>query len=408
MKYSKTIVPDWTVYSSLNPKEIISIPGLQQILLLNGIRKVEDNELPSVDWICCGIYKVSVNGGGSESEIPIEPSLQYYEEPVPRFDPWTELERLAEWLGYEVGNYYVNPLSWLPLTPITISNTDEGPAGCVYDEDMDTMIIGSMPPPLRTSSITKCKRSKHRRPSEALINGFKLSTAAKELNKDLSYISSEDCHGYFHNGSIYIEGKCSLEIDSPYYDHKVSILYPGMHYDMRIGVAGRSIGPVPAVSIGLWNKISLASRTGIILDVKPGKIVVQVNGSLRIASGGSKTSYRILIEDLVEWRPIRAPEPGFGNIRSSSAAIVFVGWDEPKIVFSIYNPIHESGIADLRLPYDGRNCTIIGPLGPDDIPVSGDLVRIPVPAGFVGVAEISLTETRLFHKFRIRKRFRSQ
>ncbi|MCE4629478.1 MAG: hypothetical protein F7C82_04290, partial [Desulfurococcales archaeon] len=78
MKYSKTIVPDWTVYSSLNPKEIISIPGLQQILLLNGIRKVEDNELPSVDWICCGIYKVSVNGGGSESEIPIEPSLQYY------------------------------------------------------------------------------------------------------------------------------------------------------------------------------------------------------------------------------------------------------------------------------------------------------------------------------------------
>lgn len=408
MKYSKTIVPDWTVYSSLNPKETIMIPGLQQILLLNGISKVEDNELPSVDWICCGIYKVSINSGGLESEIPIEPNLKYYEKPVPRFNPWAELEKLADWLGYEVGNYYVNPLSWLPLTPIIIPNTDEGPAGCVYDQDMDITIIGSMPPPLRTSSITKCKRAKHRRTSEALINGFKLSATAKELSKDLLYISSEGCHGYFYNGSIYIKGKCSLEIDSPYYDHEVSILYPGMHYDMRMGKAGRPIGPVPAVSIGLWNKISIASRTGVVLDVKPGKIVVQVNGTLRMASGGSKTSYQTFIEDLIEWRPIRAPEPGFGNIRSSGAALVFVGWDEPKMVFSIYNPIHESGIADLRLPYDGRNCTIVGPLSPDDIPVSGDLVRIPVPAGFVGIAEISLSETRLFHKFRIRKRFRSR
>lgn len=402
MKSSAELVPNWANYALGRHQNPARIPGFQQVLLLKEIRELMIEGLPGIDWKCCATYTVRINGGGLESEIPIEPDTGYYEEPMQEFNPWNGLERLSEWLGDEASEHYVNPLSWPIYTPLMIEGVDEGPPGCIYDQDRDVVLAKEISSPLRAARIVKCKRVRHGKRGDALVNGFKLQVKAYTITRGVYFVELGGCYGYLHNGALYLEGKCSLAIESPYHDHAVKILYPGTFYELRVPAEGTTLGPLPAVSIGLWKKLSLASKIGVVLHAKTGQITIDVRGSLRASMGGERIAARIFIEDLLKWRPILSPEAGFGNTRASNSAFVFAGWRDNKMIFSIYNPISYPGVVDVRLPLNGEECMINGPMGKDLIPVRGDFLRIPVSAGFLGIAEIHLSEARFLRKLRMR------
>lgn len=401
MKYSGLLAPDWTGYTNLEATDLARIPGAQQLLLLAGRRELQARGLPGLDWSCCGIYRVRVNGGGLEAELAAEPDTGYYREPVQGFDPWSALEELGEWLGVELAERIVNPFSWNPLTPAILRGLDMGPPGCIYDADWDVSLAFKLPPPMRASRIVKCSRSRRGETTSIDVNGFHIDVRAHRMAGGVYGLEHGDCHGYFHQGALYLEGECALELKTPYYDHKVTILYPGSLYTTRIMGSPHTIGPVPAVSVGLWRSISLASRHGLTITIGKGRVGVDVRGSLRIAASGPKATYRLLLEDLLDWRPIKAPEDGYGNTRSSGSAFTFTGWVGDSMVFSAYNPSPEPGVVDVRLPMNGSECLIDGPLGSDRIPVDGDFLRVPVPAGFIGLAYIRLRKSRLLDRIRM-------
>lgn len=397
-----SIVPDWSVYSGR--RDPLRIPGLQQVLLLAGVGEVDLPGYPGLNWTCCGIYTVKVNGGGLESEAPVEPDTRYYNDPLPGFDPWRGLEKLASQLSSEAVEAYVNPLSWNPYTPIKLGRIEEGPPGCIYDQDEDVALADSAPPSLRASSATSCRRVRHGSAVEPRLGAFKVNTKGYEAGRGVYYVEAGECSGYILGGSLLAEGGCSLTIESPYYDYNVSIMYPGARYTVRVAGGGAVIGPVPAAAIGLWESIAVASRNGVTIEVKPGRLTVSSQGTLRATVGGYKAAYRVFVEDLLEWRVIRSPRTGYGNARGT-ASLILAGYEGDRLLFSIYNPDYEQGTVDVRLPYPGGECRVEGPLGETTIPVDGDLVRIPVPAGFLGTVAVTL-ETGVFQRFMARRRVR--
>ncbi|MCE4601487.1 MAG: hypothetical protein F7C38_08055 [Desulfurococcales archaeon] len=408
--YVEKIVPDWSRYTVLGGDKLVKLPGIQPLLLLHGRGSIEVEASTGLTWTCCGIYPVRINSGGLEAELIEDPDIGYYTEPLPYYQPWSAIEGLSKSLETELTRAYVNPFSWDPLTPLRIGIDNEGPPGCIYDLELERTIYTGPLPPLRAVKPGTCHRvSNTSKAGSASLGVFKLIGEKQALPRGLSRIAVDSCHGYLDRkgGVFWGDGsECVIEIHTPYYDYRVSILYPSWYYRFRLKGETLRLGPVPALVIGLWSKIALTSRNGVVVELGPGKLTVRAMGSLRIALGGESVAYRIFLEDLLpRWIPVDAPEDGLGNLRSSSGAIMIMNaMEEGEMALSMYNPLDSPGVGEARLPANSNVAIVRGPLDSVDIPVAVDFLRLPLAPGFVGYAVVKLVRKGVFFRFRKRSR----
>ncbi len=408
--YVEKTVPDWSKYTVLSGDKLVRLPGIQPLLLLHGRSNIEVGASVDLTWTCCGIYSVRINRGGLEAELVEDPDVGYYTEPLPSYQPWSAIEELSKSLETELVKAYVNPFSWDPLTPLDMGRDNEGPPGCIYDLELERTVYTGPLPSLRAVKPTTCHRASNTsKASDASLGVFKLRGKKQVLSRGLSRIAADSCYGYLDrkSGVFWSDGSdCVTEIYTPYYDYRVSILYPSSYYRFRLRGETLRVGPVPALVIGLWSKVALASRNGVIVELAPGMLTVRAAGSLRVALGGESVAYRIFLEDLLSgWLPVEIPEDGLGNLRSSSGAIMIMdAVERGEMALSMYNPLDSPGIGEARLPANSNVAIVRGPLGSIEIPVAIDFLRLPLAPGFVGYAVMKLVRKGVFFRFRRRSR----
>ncbi len=397
MNCSGLLVPDWSIYLK---DSIPLIPGIQPLLLLSGKREIEVPDLPSLTWTCHGIYEVKVNGGGLLTKDLGEPPLNYYNVPLPLVKPWKALKSLGLWLEDEMVKGIVNPLSWDPLTPIIIDG-GEGPPTCVTLGG-ESYYYGRLDPH-RTIPVAPCTRHFKREYGELRLGQFYLENTRKFYRKqNLAIVDMNDCRGILTSHSATFKGDCCIRLKTPYWEYEFLALYPSCFREYRI-LGELETGPLPAVVIGLTSKIAVASRSGLIIRLIPGSIEVCFKNTLRMVLAGAAGAYRVFLEDLIDWKIVEAPRNGYGNGRSSWGSLVLVGGGEGYIEYAVSNPLSQTGIAEVRLPYIGKIADIHGPYGREVLPVSKDLLRIPVPPGFHGCARVELSRKKLFMRIIKRK-----
>ncbi len=403
MKCSGELAPNWQEYVNRGTL----IPGLQPLYLLYGKDNLEASGVPSVTWTCHGDYEVRINGGGLLAENPVPPPLDYYTEPLPAIAPWGSLATLNDVLGEDLEEpVIVNPLSWDPLTPVALKGSIEGPPGCVTD-GANSYYWGRLDP-LRAVKTAKCARLRAKKtPEPVRLGHLSLATTGESYGaNNLEVARTGNCIIARAGSAITVQGDCRLTFETSLWEYRVGILYPSCYHTIRIAGERRVIGPVPALVVGLSSHVAMASRRGVKAVIEPGLVEVEVRGSLRLALAGEAGAYRLFLEDLVDWSTVRAPRRGYGNSRSSYGVIVLVGAGPGEMRFSLSNPLPEAGMAEVRLPYLGEEAVLYGPYGVEEMPVSMDLVRVPLPPGFHGCLSVRLSgEKKLLRMIR---RFRGR
>ncbi|MCE4620337.1 MAG: hypothetical protein F7C33_04860 [Desulfurococcales archaeon] len=403
MKCSGELAPNWLEYASRGTL----IPGLQPFYLLSGKDSLEAGGVPSVTWTCHGDYEIRINGGGLLAENPVPPLLDYYTEPLPTIAPWGSLQTLNDTLGEDLEEpVIVNPLSWDPLAPVTLKDTVVGPPGCVTD-GANSYYWGRLDP-LRAVKTARCARLRAKSALEQVKLGHLSLAITGESYRanDLEVVKTGNCTIVRAGSALTVQGECKVTFETNLWEYNIGILYPSCYHTIRAVGKKRVIGPVPALIVGLNSHVAMASRRGVRAVIEPGLVQVEVRGSLRIALAGAAGAYRLFLEDLVDWAMVKAPKRGYGNTRSSYGVIVLVGASPGEIRFSLSNPLDEAGMAEVRLPYLGEKAVLYGPYGVEEIPVSMDLVRVPLPPGFHGCLSVRLSgEKKLLRMIR---RFRGQ
>ncbi len=402
MKSSTRLVPDWGTLIARGGKGVplLSYPGLQSRMLLEGIREITvEGWETGLDWTCCGLYAVRVNGGGLESEEPVPPARSVTAS-LGTISPWSGLEALGEWMGGSLQEALTSPLAWPNVSPLMI-NGDNGPPGCLRYEE-HALIPPSTLPSLRPVRPTRCQRPVPGQEGETRLGPFRLSIRGRRASRGV-YVLGGECEGVVWRDMLRLQGACTVRIASPFYDYALEALYPGVYRYSH--VRGGFQGEYHAVSIGLSSRLALASRTGFGLRISPGLLEVEVRGSLVAGIGGPLAAYRILLEDLVEWRTVASPRHGYGNARCSRCGFAVVDAGEGFLVFTVSNPLREAGVLEMRLPFTGTGVRVSGPFGETRIPVEVDIFRVPVAEGFTGYGIVSMGGKKLLSM--MRSRFRS-
>ena len=403
MKCSEELAPNWLEYASKGDL----VPGLQPFYLLSGKDSLGAEGIPNITWTCYGNYEVKINGGGLLAENPIPPPLDYYTNPLPAITPWESLSPLNETLEEDVEKpVIVNPLSWDPLAPVILEGGGVGPPGCVTDE-ANSYYWGRLDP-LRAVRIVECARLRFKKtPEQVRLGHLNLAMTGESLRaNNLEIVRAGDCIIARAGSALTVRGECKLRFETDLWEYKVGILYPSCYNSIRIAGERRVIGPVPALTVGLNSHVSMASRRGVKAVIEPGLVEVEVRGSLRLTLAGEAGAYRLFLEDLVNWALVEAPRRGYGNSRSSYGVIVLVGAGPGELHFSLSNPLHEAGMAEVRLPYLGEEAVLHGPYGTERLPVNMDLVRVPLPPGFHGCLSVRLSREKKL--LRIIRRFRDR
>jgi len=383
-------LPDWSRASPGDPLA----PGLQRLLLLKGKSSVELEGVDPMDWSCCS-YTVRVNGGGPIAWLPREPPDAYVA-PVERIEPWDGLRVLAEWLETPLEAAIVNPLSWPLYTPIVLGSP-EGPPGC---RDTATGPV-ALPPltPLRPARVTRCSPAGGGRVDSIDLAGFEVEGAWRRAG---SLYHGGPCGAAAGPSGITVPGACELEVKTRVYDYGVDVLYAGLVVSMRAGPRA-VLGPFQAIAVGNPEAgyLALASPEGLEVELSPGRLVARSRGPIRAAPGRGLVAARLLQEALVSWRPVAAPEGrGFGNLRASTGASYVYGAGEARLDLALYNPLPEPGMLEARLPADGKAVAQVTPHGRFEVPLEGDLARIPLGGGVVGCARVELVKKRLLFRLR--------
>ncbi len=397
MTYLPPGLPRWDLRVGDAPR----IPGLQQVLLLSGSREITLEGAPPMTWSCCGIYKVTINGGGPISWLPEPPPATFTAPPPEPLRPWRGLEELARWLDIGGERVIVNPLSWQPLTPMVSGDNLAPPCSHLSGLNVSTAFI----PPLRGAVPSRsCGEARLAGRVEARLGRFRLGGPWRRAHGSLAYLG--ECTAFLSPGGLVALDPCSLEVETGIYDYSVEPLYSAVTVGYHAG-ARFEAGPFNALAVGSpeasW--ISLASPKGVTIEARPGRILVHSEGPLRASIGRGPTAARLLVESAVEWRQIEASRRGFGNMRASRGAVYLYEAGPGEMRLALFNPEREPGMLEVRLPAPRGEARSRTPLGETVIPLEGDLARYPLAPGLLGTLHIRLSgKTLLMRLRRIRGR----
>lgn len=372
-------VPDWRSLSGLGPR----IPGIQAVMLSEGAESIEYEGLAGLDWECCGLYTIRVNGGGLRAEEPLEPTRSL-KAPLGRFEPW---RCPLEYPARGVGKVLVNPLGWRPVAPrIGVRGTT-----CIEAGGIEVGLIQLEP--LATGLPSRCVRARSEGAVELLglgphrleFRGRLWSYGVMRVVEGTSGLAAES------RGAAALDAGDGVSIRLGFYDYEAYLLYP-LHYRLVGRVRAGDRIEVEALSIyvrGPGGGLGLSSINGLKATMAPGRIEVE-GGSLTVTLGSETIAYRALIEHAVEWRPLEAPEDGLGHVRVGPGAPVLVDACGREMVFLLQNPSLRDGVFEARIRAPVRRIEVSSPLGSLEVPAPGGLFRVPMPRGYVGVARVTL------------------
>ncbi len=386
-------VPDWRRLASLAPR----LPGLQGVLLSESITGVESGGFPGLDWECCGIYTIKVNGGGSASEEPVEPPRRVIA-PLEDLDPW----KCSVGLGDTVRGY-LNPLGWRPILPApgvsfsTCISVSETPVGVPRLEPL------SMEPQAPGAKCVEGRRIDGKPPRIGLTRvlfqgeGRTYGTLEAVIGGD-GWIVADS------RQAARVSGSSGLDLELDFYDYQVYVLYP-LHYRLLTRIRKGDREEVTAHSIvvkGPRGSIGLSSPQGVKAVLEPGRITIEEPRDLAIVSGSETLSYRALLEQTLHWKPVDAPPGGLGHIRPGPGAPLVVEACGRRVTILLQNPSLVDGVFEARLRVPVSKFTLQSPLGVMEQPAPGGLVRVPMPRGYIGVVTVEI-EPGMLARLRMRR-----
>jgi len=384
-------VPDWRQLAG----DPLGVPGIQALLIESGISKISVEDLPGLDWMCCGLYKVIVNDGGLYSEEPLKPSHNI----VAGFQGFNPARCPIR--GVQSIISYLNHLGWTPYTPLINTPTQS----CIRVEGASIGIV-------RAESLHAWEPG---RCVEGRRTGYysRLSIGSARLDVDgtlyrygqLSVISgSWGIGGMTDNSATLLIRGDGLTLEPGSYDYEVYMLYP-LHY-RRVGrVRMGDWLELHALSLlirGGGPSLGISSPSGVKASMKPGRIEVEASGILTITLGGESIAYRSLIEQSTE--PARGPIPrgGIGHIRPGPGAPVLIDSCNDRISILVQNPSLQDGVFEARIRLPVKRVSIHTPLGRQEVYARDGLVRLPMPRGFIGLLVVEV-DTSILGRLRIMK-----
>jgi len=380
-------VPDWP--GPEDPERLLRTPKMPPLLLYAGTPSLETGMTSGLTWTCCSTYRVAVDGGGLAAERPLDP--EPYAPGLGRIAPWGGVEELASWMGVDTVEAFISPLAWPNLAAIITRG--RGPRDCttIGGYSVSSTILTPLRP---TPPAADCRDPGPRTEPPGRVGPFRLPAPHRSYRAGTAVLLDYgSCIGAAARGTLSLVGDCQLELGTPYLEYRLGVLAGAGFYELR----GRSVRvEANALWIGLEGFVAVASREGFRLEAAPGRVVVGVQGTLRVGAGQSLTAYRLLLEDAVDWRVVRVPGRGLGHARAAGAVGLLAGAGEGWIGYSVVNPGSGPGVFEARLPFRGEEARVRGPLGEVVVPVEGDLVRVPAPAGYVGSVRVGLAAKKLW------------
>ncbi|MCE4602356.1 MAG: hypothetical protein F7B18_04150 [Desulfurococcales archaeon] len=374
-----TGIPDWTRLAG----EGLDLPGIQAVLLSRGSSEMEHSGVEGLNWECCGLYMVRVNGGGIRAEEPVPPSRSVTA-PLNWLDPW---RCPLDVPGDRVEGVIVNPLGWRPLTPrLGVQGTS-----CIEAGGIKVGLLHLEP--LGMGSPSKCITAR----PEGRVDSFRMGhhrvwhDGRIWSHGTVSIIVGPSGIVAGSRGSLISEPGGGLAVDLGFYDYDVYILYP-LHYRLLDRVRRGDRIEVEALSIhlkGPGGGLGLSSPWGLKATLYPGRVEVEAK-NLALITGSESLAYRALLEQVVSWRPVKAPSGGLGHLRPGPGAPLLLDSCGNELVFLVQNPSLRDGIFEARIRAPVSRVVVESPLGSIEVPAPGGLFRVPAPRGYVGIARVRL------------------
>ncbi|MCE4627614.1 MAG: hypothetical protein F7C34_00485 [Desulfurococcales archaeon] len=361
-----------------NPVWAATTPRSALALWLAGVTSISHPSLPSVDLGCCGRRLVKVNNGGLYSEGEWRPNTrQVYSvekllwKPSPPPGGCKEPEPVVS-----------SPLGWVNLTPLELRDS-EGECPTLGGA---TFASARLEPLVNYRVSTACA-STGGRGGKPGIRPYSLGAGWEPAHAAGLEIFKRDetlLAGIPGTGAYMVLGG-EISLSSPHYEHTISILGPGTFYTVR--TADAEVEALAIAVAGPLGSISLASASGLLARVTPGRIDVFSEGRIRLASGGPLTAARLLHEDAATLSLGESCGRGLGHVRSHNAVFIVGDYNGKSLEAAWYSPVAD-GLVEVRAYAPLKSVIIEEPEGLSEIPVSADLVRIPMPFGSCGKVRI--------------------
>ncbi|MCE4624366.1 MAG: hypothetical protein F7C35_00675 [Desulfurococcales archaeon] len=375
-----TTVAEWASQGLID--KILSTPGAPLFLALAGLRRIEAERYPTLTLGCCGNVYAELNGGGLYSELRANPSLS---QGFPTTPLTVEAAPIVKkFCKGETRPLILNPLGWRNHTVLTISGEQARCHPPLARPGLE---------PLNFHSPERACLKLTDRPQDfkAIIGDFKVrgSFRATKAAGGLLWGGNGQAWMLYDREaqSLTVGGEGELEVAHPFYEVKASLLSTAVAFSRW---ATHLKAEANAASIeGPRGSLALASSNPFQITISPGSLRVSFKGDLRIAGGGILKAVRLMHESLVRLKVEELCGRGIGHARlARSIAYVHTVRDNGFSMFA-YSPVSD-GLLELRGYLPLKKVTVRDVDGVDEITVSADLFRVPLPHGFLGEIDVEV------------------
>ena len=371
MNAGNPLIPDWSRYKG----SLLQLPGIQALLRQEDLRGIEPpGGLDGFTWVCCGLYEASIGAGGLVAEEPVDPTL----EPAGILHP-IEQPSPPEGLDDVIDEALFNFLAWRLYTPV------KAPGGSCIEYGGSVFSLVTVEP-WGSATPTGCLKPRRVDRSSIDLGAARMHAEATLAAGPLRVYETREGFGVCGPRGCVFEAS-SLEIELKALDYRVHLLYP-LHYRpvarVRPGrrVTVRTLSMVIETPLG---SIALSSSRSFTALLESGGVVVEPEGSLRVAKGSEAIAYRILVEDAAVFRLHKAPR-SIGHARPGSAAGVLTSVGR-GLAFAVANSSYRDSMFEARIRLPVGEVNVESLLDEIVIPAPDGLARIPAPRGFAAIVK---------------------
>ena len=378
---------------------ILRSPGSPLMLRCLGYTSLQVPGAEPADLGCCGNRLATVNGGGLYTELEYNASLDqaYTLEPLTSPHPPMPCRETVQAV--------VSPLGWPSISPLVLGE-GSSVAGCIELPGGVRLAPTGLEPLQAARTGAPCRRVKPRGDAdlEAGVGVFTVEGAKYEggLHGFSLYTAGNGLRLLSWKDGLLALGRGTLVLGHPYRYVTLGLLGPGRLFSVVVERAeARAVAAVVGGGLG---SLALGSRSPFNLRVYPGRLEIEVEGSLRLAAGGGITAVRLMHEDQVLLTPVETCARGIGHLRSSNAVALVSSSSPSELVLAVYSPVGD-GIVEARLYAPIRRAVVHEVMGSVEVPAGGDIIRVPAPWGCVCGVRVKIGS--LMFRLRGRSRLRS-
>jgi hypothetical protein len=198
---------------------------------------------------------------------------------------------------------------------------------------------------------------------------------------DLLYGSLDGFEVVYDKGteSAVFYGDGCLEMETGHHELHVHVLAAVRGFTI---VSSKTSIRANAIAIeGGLGGLSFGASRGVDLELEPGRLYIYTRGSLRIARPASLlVASRLMHEDSLVLEEGETCGRGLGHLRSSSSIVILSELGDSFARFIAYSPAGD-GSLEVRWFSPVRRVIEHDVYGESEIPVGGELFRVPLPYG---------------------------